>query len=307
MLELKHLTKKYGENTVLNDINFTFGTGVYGLLGANGAGKSTLMNLITDNIRRTDGEVLYNGTDILKLGAKFRKKVGYTPQLQGMYEDFSARAFLHYIGSLKGMKMREIKPQTEEFLDVVGLRNVAHKRLGSFSGGMRQRVLIAAAMLDRPEILILDEPTAGLDPEERIRLRNYISDIARERTVILATHVVSDIESIADSVIMLRKGNSAAVGTPAELIAGVRDKVFELCGSYEDISARKADYGKGQIYQTEQGFVLRITADECPRVDSKLSTGASSASLCSHLCTFVPVTSGINLEDVYLYYAEGRK
>ncbi len=252
MLELKHLTKKYGENVVLNDINFTFGTGVYGLLGANGAGKSTLMNLITDNIKRTDGEILYNGTDILKLGAKFRKKVGYTPQLQGMYEDFSARAFLHYIGSLKGMKMREIKPQTEEFLDVVGLRPVAHKRLGSFSGGMRQRVLIAAAMLDRAEILILDEPTAGLDPEERIRLRNYISDIARERTVILATHVVSDIESIADSVIMLCRGRPAAIGTPSQLIAGVKEKVFEMCGSYEDISARKADFGKGQVYQTEQ-------------------------------------------------------
>lgn len=288
MLELKHLTKKYGEHTVLNDINFTFDKGVYGLLGANGAGKSTLMNLITDNIKRTDGEILYNGTDVLKLGAKFRKKVGYTPQLQGMYEDFTARAFLHYIGSLKGMKLREAKAQTEEFLEVVGLRKVAHKRLGSFSGGMRQRVLIAAAMLDRPEILILDEPTAGLDPEERIRLRNYISDIARERTVILATHVVSDIESIADSVIMLCKGKPAAVGTPAQLISGVKDKVYELCGSYEDISARKADYGKGQVYQTEQGFVLRITADECP-------TG------------FAPVTSGIDLEDVYLYYAEGRQ
>ena len=126
MLELKNLTKKYGENTVLNNINFTFENGVYGLLGANGAGKSTLMNLITDNIKRTEGEILYNGTDILKLGATFRKKVGYTPQLQGMYEDFAARSFLHYIGTLKGMKHREIKTQTEEFLDVVGLSHVAH-------------------------------------------------------------------------------------------------------------------------------------------------------------------------------------
>lgn len=287
MLELRNLTKKYGDNTVLNNINFTFDKGVYGLLGANGAGKSTLMNLITDNIKRTGGEILYNGEDILKLGAKFRKKVGYTPQLQGMYEDFTARSFLHYIGSLKGMKHRECKAQTEEFLEVVSLSKAAHKRLGSFSGGMRQRVLIAAAMLDRPEILILDEPTAGLDPEERIRLRSYISDTARNRTVILATHVVSDIESIADSVIMLCKGKPAAVGTPALLISEVKDKVFELCGDHEEISRRKAEFGKGQVYQTESGYVLRITAESCPE-------GFSSA-------------KGVNLEDVYLYYAEGRK
>ena len=287
MLELKNLTKKYGNNTVLDNINFTFDKGVYGLLGANGAGKSTLMNLITDNIKRTGGEVLYNGTDILSLGAKFRKNVGYTPQLQGMYEDFTARAFLHYIGSLKGMRHKEIKAQTEEFLDVVGLEKAAHKRLGSFSGGMRQRVLIAAAMLDRPEILILDEPTAGLDPEERIRLRNYIADMGRERTVILATHVVSDIESIAHSVIMLCKGKPAAVGTPSQLIGGIREKVYEICGTYDEINALKTDYGKGQIYQTEKGYVLRIVADEKP-------------------CGFQNASGNITLEDVYLYYAEGR-
>lgn len=287
MLELRNLTKNYGDNTVLNNLNFTFNKGVYGLLGANGAGKSTLMNLITDNIKRTGGEILYNGEDILKLGANYRKKVGYTPQLQGMYEDFTARSFLHYIGSLKGMKLRECKAQTEEFLEIVSLSKAAHKRLESFSGGMRQRILIAAAMLDRPEILILDEPTAGLDPEERIRLRSYISDISGNRTVILATHVVSDIESIADSVIMLCKGMPAAVGTPAQLISGVKDKVFEHCGDHDEISRQKAKFGKGQVYQTDSGYVLRITAESCPE-------------------GFLPAKS-VNLEDVYLYYAEGRK
>ena len=175
-----------------------------------------------------------------------------------------------------------------KFLNVVGLSNVAHKRLGSFSGGMRQRVLIAAAMLDRPEILILDEPTAGLDPEERIRLCNYISDMARNRTVILATHVVSDIEAIADKVIILCKGKPAAIDTPSQLILGIQGKVFEICGSYEEILLRKKEFDKGQIYQTEHGFVLRVTADDCP-------------------ADFLPVEHGIDLEDVYLYYAEGRK
>ena len=264
MLELKNLTKKYGDNTVLDNINFTFDKGVYGLLGANGAGKSTLMNLITDNIKRTSGEILYNGTDILSLGAKFRKKVGYTPQLQGMYEDFTARAFLHYIGSLKGMKHKEIKTQTEEFLDVVGLKKAAHKRLGSFSGGMRQRVLIAAAMLDRPEILILDEPTAGLDPEERIRLRNYIADMGRERTIILATHVVSDIESIAHSVIMLCKGKPAAVGTPSQLIANSVEK--QVRGGdiilMHDIHSPTADAVERVVpYLLKQGYQL-VTVSE---------------------------------------------
>ncbi len=288
MLELRDLTKKYGETTVLNNINFTFDTGIYGLLGANGAGKSTLMNLITDNVKRTSGDILYNGTEILDLGAKFRKKLGYTPQLQGMYEDFTARSFLHYIGALKGMKRKECRSQTEEFLEVTGLSAAAHKRLGSFSGGMRQRVLIAAAMLDRPEILILDEPTAGLDSEERIRLRNYIADMSGERTIIISTHVVSDIEYIADSVIMLCKGKPAIVGTPSQLIGKVKNKVFELCGDHNDISRRKNDYVNGQIYQTEQGFVLRIIADECPS-------------------DFLPAAGRISLEDAYLYYAEGRK
>lgn len=227
MLEIKNLTKCYGTHMVLDHITITLEQGVYGLLGANGAGKSTLMNLLTDNIKRTEGEILYNGTDILKLGGSYRKKVGYAPQLQGMYEDFTARDFLHYIGCLKGMRRRDIRNQTEEFLEVVGLKEVAHKKLGSYSGGMRQRVLIAAAMLDEPEILILDEPTAGLDPTERIRLRNYISQISAERTVILATHLVSDIESIADCVILLHGGRIRQCGTPQELINSTKKQAEE--------------------------------------------------------------------------------
>ena len=218
MLEIRNLTKQYGDFTALEALSLTLDKGIYGLLGANGAGKSTLMNLITDNLKRTDGEILYNGKDILTLGSSYRKRVGYTPQLQGMYEDFSARDFLHYIGRLKGMKRKECKEQTEELLTVVGLVQKAHKRLGSFSGGMRQRVLLAAAMLDKPEILILDEPTAGLDVGERIRLCKYIAELGKEHTVILATHIVSDIEAIADTVLLLKNGKIMLCGSQTEVI-----------------------------------------------------------------------------------------
>lgn len=219
MLELIDCTKKYGNKTALDHLSVRFDTGVYGLLGSNGAGKSTMLNLITDNIPRTEGQILYNGKEILELKRHYLKKIGYTPQLQGMYEEFTARDFLHYIGSLKGMKGRECKRQTEIFLDIVCLSDQAHHRLSSFSGGMRQRVLLAAAMLDEPEILILDEPTAGLDPTQRLRLRDYISSISSERTVLLATHVISDIESIAKKVLLLSKGTLQRFDSPARLIS----------------------------------------------------------------------------------------
>lgn len=225
MLELINCTKKYGNKTALDSLSVTFEKGVYGLLGANGAGKSTMLNLITDNIPRTSGEILYNGKDILSLGRGYRKKVGYMPQLQGMYEDFTARDFLHYIGALKGMKGRVCKKQSEEFLDIVCLSEDAHHKLGSFSGGMRQRVLLAAAMLDEPEILILDEPTAGLDPTQRILLRDYIASISGERTVLLATHVISDIETIAKKVLLLHHGTLCRFAPISELLAETEEEL----------------------------------------------------------------------------------
>ena len=226
-LQIEHLTKKYGEKVALRDFSYTFTPGIYGILGATGAGKSTLMNLITDNVKRNEGQILWDGTDILKLGKTFRGKRGYMPQQQGMYNDFSARAFLRYMAQIKEIPKKQADKQIEQLLDVVNLREDAHKKVGGFSGGMRQRVLLAQALLGDPQILILDEPTAGLDPRERLRLRQYISDLAQDRIVFLTTHIVSDIESIAGDVLLMKQGELVRHGAPEELIASCGGKDLE--------------------------------------------------------------------------------
>lgn len=226
-LQIQNLTKKYGEKVALRKFSYTFSPGIYGILGANGAGKSTLINLITDNVKRTEGQILWNGTDVLKLGASFRKLLGYMPQQQGMYVDFSARAFLRHMADVKGIKKKSANKQIEELLELVNLTDVAHKKLGGFSGGMRQRILLAQALLGQPQILILDEPTAGLDPKERLRLRKYIADLAENRIVFLTTHIVSDIESIATDVLLMKDGQLVRHGTPEELIASCQGKDLE--------------------------------------------------------------------------------
>lgn len=287
-LEIKNLTKLYGDFRALDDVSFTLEPGVTGLLGANGAGKSTLMKLMTDYMKRTSGEILWNGTDILKMGYKWRELVGYTPQLQGLYEDFSARRFLYYMGTLKGMKRKEIKEQTEQMLEAVNLSDAAHRKIGTFSGGMRQRVLLASSMLGKPQVLILDEPTAGLDPEERIRIRNDIAELARDRIVLLATHVVSDIACIAQNVLLLRKGRVIAFDTPSGMLADAEGKIGEFSGTYDEIRELQKQYPNGEIVQYRDSFVLRIAEDPLPE-------GCS------------PVRDAITLEDVCHLYLKGDR
>ncbi len=284
-LELKELKKSYGDVHALRGISYKFSTGIYGILGANGAGKSTMINLITDNIIRDDdgGEVYYNGKEILQMGKEFRKKVGYMPQQQGFYEDFSPRTFLRYIAEIKGIRAKDAKMQTEELLSVVNLSKVADKKIGGFSGGMKQRVLLAQALLGKPDILILDEPTAGLDPKERIVLRNYIAGLSKNKIILLATHVVSDIECIADRVLFIKKGRIVAEGTPEELINSMIGKVGEITCSLENVESLQEKYRIGNIRQRKSGLVLRIAGDTLP-ADAVL------------------VDNNIDLEDVYLYY-----
>ena len=287
-LEIRHLTKKYGSFTALSDMSFTLEPGVTGLLGANGAGKSTLMKLMTDHMKRTGGEILWNGTEILTMGAKWRELVGYTPQLQGLYDEFTARRFLYYMGALKGMKRRDIKTETEEMLEAVNLPQHAHRKIGTFSGGMRQRVMLASSMLGKPQVLILDEPTAGLDPEERIRIRNDIAELARDRIVLLATHVVSDIACIAKKVLLIRGGERIAFDTPHALLENAEGKIGEFVGSYDEIRAKQAEYPAGEIAERRDGFVLRIADDPLPE-------------------GCVPVTDNLTLEDVCHLYLKGNR
>ena len=210
-LELIDLTKQYGSFTALDHANILFTEGIYGILGENGAGKSTMMNLLTDNIHRTDGQILFNGTDILELGKDFRRVLGYMPQQQGFYDHMTAQTFLYYIADLKGLTKKEAVKEIDMLLDVTNLSPVRHKKLGGYSGGMKQRVLLAQALLGDPKIVILDEPTAGLDPKERIRIRNFISSMSRNRIILLATHIVSDIESISDQILIMKKGKLGTI------------------------------------------------------------------------------------------------
>ena len=292
-LELRELSKSYGSVKALNKISYTFKPGIYGILGANGAGKSTMINLITDNVSRDSnngGNILYDGEDILKLGKKFRAIVGYMPQQQGFYEDFSPKAFLKYMAEVKGLKRKNeegksVAQQIDELLEVVNLTSVAYKKIGGFSGGMKQRVLLAQALLGNPKVLILDEPTAGLDPKERIGIRNYIAELSKDKIILFATHVVSDIECIADKVILVKKGQIVATGTPVELIEKMQGKVAELTCTLEDVGKLQEQYKVGNIRQRKNGLALRLVGDTLPD-------------------EAVKVEDNIDLEDVYLCYFE---
>ena len=226
-LEVRSLSKNYGKVQALKNVSFKIGTGVYGLLGPNGAGKSTMIRIITGSMRASSGEVLYNGRRIRENEKAYKKILGYVPQRQGMYDSFTAARFLEYMAVLKELKRKEIPEEVERVLKIVGLQEDALRRLGGFSGGMKQRVLIAQALLGDPRIIILDEPTAGLDPKERIKIRNFISRIGENRTILLATHVVSDVESIAREILLLGDGVLKDKGTPRELCAMLDGSVFE--------------------------------------------------------------------------------
>lgn len=224
-LKIEKLRKEYGDTVALDDISICFKEGLYGILGPNGAGKSTLMELLVDNLPRTCGEIFLDGVPILQMGKDYRKKVGYMPQQQCLYDHMTAREFLHYIGKLKGISNKTLRTESDELLQLVHLEKEADKYLGKFSCGMRQRVLLAQALLGQPDILILDEPTVGLDPKERKHVRTIMMEYAKKRIVLFVTHMVSDVEHIADQIIILKHGSIVRQGQPEILINELRTKV----------------------------------------------------------------------------------
>lgn len=224
-VDLEKVTKNYGNKTALNNVSLSFTEGVYGLLGPNGAGKSTMMNLITGNLKPSSGSICCDGTDIFRLGAAYRSLLGYAPQQQGLYDTFTGRKFLSYMATLKNIPKKEIKPEIDRVLSYVNLTEAAKRPIGSYSGGMKQRILIAQAILGSPRIVVLDEPTAGLDPKERVRIREKIKEIAENKIILVSTHVVSDIQSIADEIVLLKDGEIADINTVQNLCIkyGVQD------------------------------------------------------------------------------------
>lgn len=281
-LECDMLKKNYGENQALRGFSYEFLPGVYGLLGPNGAGKTTLMNIMTENLKPTSGRILYDGKDIHELGREYRRHIGYVPQQQQIFSGFTLRRFLLYISGLKGIDRKTADMQISEIVGKVNLENVMDKKLSAFSGGMKQRALLAQALLGDPSVIILDEPTAGLDPNERIRFRNIVSKIAFDRIVIIATHVVPDIQFIANKVIILDKGQLIAEGTPWELCDSIRGKVFEILADEEDIINIEAGFKTGDMVKDREGIRVRIVSDRVPE-------------------GYVFSEKEPSLEDVYLY------
>ena len=206
MLELKEITKRYGDQVVLDHVSFALENGIYGLLGPNGAGKSTLMNIITGILPSDEGAVYWNGKDIQELKTDYFEQIGYAPQQQGCYDTFSGLRFLSYMATLKGITKQAMEQEIERVLDFVNLQDKKDHLIRTYSGGMKQRILIAQAILGNPKLIVLDEPTAGLDPKERVRIREQIKTLGKEAIILVSTHVVSDIEPIADHILWIKKG-----------------------------------------------------------------------------------------------------
>ena len=261
-LKITDLNKSYKQNKALSDFTMTFTPGIYALLGPNGSGKSTLMNIMTGNLKRDSGQITYDGKDTKKMGIEYLSLLGFMPQNPGVYPQFSAEEYLYYISALKGLNCP--KDQITKILEEVELTDVKNKRASTFSGGMKQRLALAQAVLGDPEILILDEPTAGLDPKQRIAIRNYISRISFDKIVIIATHVVSDIEYIAKNVIMLKKGVIVDNAPPSELLKKIDGCVWRLKTTEDKVMDLQNRFRVTNILKDDDGVSLRILSDEKP-------------------------------------------
>lgn len=279
-ITIKNLNKNYKNKMAVKDINLTLERGVYGLLGANGAGKSTLMRMLCGILDQTTGEIKFNGLDVSD--EKYREVLGYLPQDFGYYPEFSGYDFLMYMSSLKGLTKKNAKRKIDELLEIVGLKEVANKKIKTYSGGMKQRLGIAQSILNDPKILILDEPTVGLDPKERVKFRNLISKLGKDRIVLLSTHIVSDVENIANIILVMKDGKVIHNGTLEDIIKTIENKVFECIVDEKEAQNIMNNYPIINIRQEKNNILLRFVSDELPNFEA------------------TPVSA--TLEDLYLYY-----
>lgn len=279
-LVIDRLTKQYGSLIAVDRLSTTFKPGVYGLLGANGAGKTTLMRMMCGVLKPTSGEVKFDGIDVSQ--QDYRDALGYLPQDFGYYPEFSAIDFLCYIGTIKGMSKQRAKEKSIEMLKLVSLTEVSKKKIKTFSGGMKQRLGIAQAMMNNPKILILDEPTAGLDPKERVRFRNIISNLGVDRIILLSTHIVSDIENIAVQILVMKDGQIIHSGSLEEIIEVIKNKVWECNVTRQQVDELSEKYPIINIRQEKDSVFMRLVSDTPP------CETAINAQAC--------------LEDLYLYY-----
>jgi ABC-type multidrug transport system ATPase subunit len=286
-LSISHLSKQYRRDFWgLRDFDIELTPGVIGLLGPNGAGKSTLMRMLATITQPTEGTVKWNDTDIVKSPDTLREVLGYLPQDFGVYPNLTGVEFLEYMAAIKGMDAKSARKRIEELLVVVNLVNAAKRPLGGYSGGMKQRVGIAQALLNDPQLLIVDEPTVGLDPEERVRFRNLLSDLAGERIIILSTHIVSDVEATATEIVVINKGRKIQHSAPEKLLQLLEGKVWEWVIPSEALTTLKQSHLISGTIRRENGIQVRVVSDASP---------ASEAERVSP-----------SLEDVYLHLVSGR-
>jgi ABC-2 type transport system ATP-binding protein len=286
-LSISHLSKQYRRDFWgLSDFDLELTPGVIGLLGPNGAGKSTLMRMLATITQPTGGTVTWNDTDIVKSPDTLRAVLGYLPQDFGIYPNLTGQEFLEYMAAIKGMDAKAARQRIEELLVVVNLVNVAKRPLGGYSGGMKQRVGIAQALLNDPQLLIVDEPTVGLDPEERVRFRNLLSDLAGERIILLSTHIVSDVEATATEIVIINKGRKVQHAAPEKLLALLEGKVWQWLIPSEKLTALKQSHLVSGTIRHENGMQVRVVSDTSPAPEAQ------------------PVSP--SLEDVYLHLVSGN-
>ncbi|MCH5325464.1 MAG: ABC transporter ATP-binding protein [Eubacterium sp.] len=281
-IEINNLTKRYGTKLAVNNFSVTLNSGVYALLGPNGSGKTTLMRMLCDVLRPTGGSIIADGTNISVLGEQYRDRLGYLPQNFGYYPNFSGMDFMLYLAALKGLPKLKAQERCEELLKLVGLYDVRKKKIKTYSGGMRQRIGIAQALINDPDLLVLDEPTVGLDPKERTKFRNIISDISENKTVLLSTHIVSDVEYIAGEVLIMKNGRLELRDYADNICRSIEGMVWDCTVSPKEADAMSEKYVVSNIRHVDGMAKMRIVSETKPCDDAEPTEP--------------------NLEDLYLYY-----